>query len=106
MHMSSGNPMRKLAESELDRVASQFRLLGETMRLRILQAICDKKRTVGEIVEATGATQPNVSRHLALLAASGLIQREKEGHFVYYGLSDPLIVKLCQLVHAQLRERE
>jgi len=41
---------------------------GEPMRLKILQALCRKPRTVTEIVDTLGATQANVSKHLALLA--------------------------------------
>jgi DNA-binding transcriptional ArsR family regulator len=53
-------------------------------------------------VEATGATQSNVSKHLALLSTAGIITRQKEGQFVYYGMSNPLTMKLCELVHREL----
>ena len=92
---------RELTDAELDRVAHQFRILGEPMRLKILQVICAKPLTVNEIVAATGATQSNVSKHLSLLASAGVITRQKDAQFVYYGLSDPLTMKLCQLVHTQ-----
>lgn len=95
------NP-RKLTDAELDGVATQFRLLGEPMRLKILQTVCREPKTVTEIVEATGATQANISKHLALLAAAGILTRRKDGQCVYYGLTDPLTLKLCELVHTQL----
>jgi len=94
-----------LTDAELDRVAQQFRVLGEPMRLKILQVICAKPLTVTEIVNATGATQSNVSRHLALLASAGVITRQKDAQFVYYKLSDPLTMRLCELVHTQLLEQ-
>jgi ArsR family transcriptional regulator len=72
------------------------------MRLKILQAICARPLTVSEIVDATGATQSNISRHLSLLAAAGIIKRQKDGLFVYYGMSNPLTLKLCALVHKEL----
>lgn len=74
------------------------------MRLRILQAVCKEPRSVNDIVEATGATQANVSKHLALLAAAGILEREKDGQRVFYGVKDKLAVKLCELVRAQLTE--
>jgi DNA-binding transcriptional ArsR family regulator len=104
--MSSAQSPNVLKDPELEKVAAQFRLLGEPMRLKILQAICDKPRAVSEIVEVTGATQPNVSRHLALLAAAGVIQREKDGQFAYYSLRDPLTMKVCRLVHTQLFDQD
>jgi DNA-binding transcriptional ArsR family regulator len=103
--MSTSNKPRALTDQELDRVAQQFRLLGESMRLRILQVICRKPLTVNEIVEATGANQSNISKHLSLLASAGIITRQKNGQFVYYCLSDPMTLKLCELVHGQVAER-
>ena len=61
-----------------------------------------KPLTVGEIVVASGATQSNVSKHLALLASAGVIKRQKEGQFVYYGMSNPMTMRLCELVHNEL----
>ena len=100
--MSSAKSKRDLTDAELEKVAGQFRMLGETMRLKILQAICVRPLTVGEIVAATGATQSNVSKHLALLASSGVITRRKRGQFVSYGMSNPLTMKLCELVHKEM----
>ncbi len=97
---------RALTPAELEKVATQFRLLGEPMRLGILQLICSKPLTVGEIVSATGATQSNISKHLSLLASAGVITRQKDAQFVYYRLSDPLTLRLCELVHSQLFQRE
>jgi DNA-binding transcriptional ArsR family regulator len=93
---------RKLSDEELGHIARHFRLLGEPMRLKILQVVCKNPRTVSEIVTATDATQANVSKHLALLAAAGILQREKDGQCVYYGVKDQLVVRLCELVHARL----
>ena len=100
--MSKAKAARNLTDSELESVAAQFRVLGEPMRLKIMQALCQKPLAVGEIVAATGATQSNISRHLALLASAGVITRQKNGQFVYYAMSNPLTMKLCELVHKEL----
>lgn len=100
--MSTGKTRHLLSEDQLEEVALRFRLLGEPMRLRILQAVCGKPGTVGEIVAAVGATQANVSRHLALLAGAGILARQKDGQRVYYGMKDQLALKLCALVHKHL----
>ena len=92
-----------LSADELSHLAGRFKLLGEPVRLKILQSVCHAPRTVNEIVKATGSTQANVSKHLALLAAAGILNREKDGQRVYYGIKDKLVVKLCELVRAQLR---
>jgi ArsR family transcriptional regulator len=100
--MSTARTTRDLTDAELEKVAGQFRLLAEPMRLKILQALCARPLTVGEIVAATGATQSNISKHLALLRSAGIIERHKDGLFVYYGMSNPLTMKLCELVHKEL----
>jgi DNA-binding transcriptional ArsR family regulator len=100
--MSNSKKARILTDAELGKVAEQFRLLGEPMRLKILQALCVRPLTVGEIVSQTGATQSNISKHLSLLTSAGIITRQKEGQFVYYGMSNPLTMKLCELVHNEM----
>jgi len=100
--MSNKKKERLLTDGELAGVAQHFKLLGEPMRLKILQSVCREPRTVTDIVAATGATQANVSKHLALLAAAGILTRKKDGQCVYYGMKDPLTLKLCELVHTQL----
>ena len=100
--MSTRKTSRLLSEVQLEEVALRFRLLGEPMRLRILQAVCRQPHTVNEIVTAVGATQANVSKHLLLLAGAGILARQKQGQHVIYGMKDPLALKLCALVHKHL----
>jgi DNA-binding transcriptional ArsR family regulator len=102
--MSTAKIRRALTDAELEQIATHFRLLGEPMRLKILQAVCREPRTVNDIVAAVGATQANVSKHLALLAAAGILTRQKDGQCVYYGLKDALTLKLCALVHEQMAD--
>lgn len=80
----------------LERVSGYFALLAEPMRLRILNAICDEERSVSDIVERTGSTQTNVSRHLSLMHAKGVLVRRREGAMTFYGISDPAIISLCR----------
>ncbi len=102
--MSTGKFLRVMAGEDLDRMAVRFRMLGEPMRLKILQSVCKGPRTVNDIAAAAGSTQANVSKHLALLAAAGILTREKRGQCVYYGMKDQLVVKLCELVHTHLAD--
>lgn len=92
----------RMTSDELERIALQFRLLGEPTRLKILEAVCDRPRAVNDIVAVVNATQANVSKHLSLMTAAGLLTRDKRGQSVYYGLKNRLILKVCALMHAQL----
>jgi ArsR family transcriptional regulator len=91
-----------LSSGQLESVAALFKVLGEPMRLRILQTICHGPRHVGDIVASTGASQPNVSRHLGLLMHARVVERQRDGQRVVYALRDPLVTKLCELVCASL----
>jgi DNA-binding transcriptional ArsR family regulator len=78
--------------------AQRFRLLGEPMRLRILQALEAGERPVHEIVAVLDAGQPNVSKHLRALCQGGLVSSRREGLNIFYRIADPMVFKLCQLV--------
>jgi DNA-binding transcriptional ArsR family regulator len=86
-------------------VARYFSLLSEPTRLRILHAICQSEQSVSAIVIATGATQTNVSRHLALMHNAGVVRRRREGNAVYYGVADPELVSICRSVCVHIAAR-
>jgi ArsR family transcriptional regulator len=102
--MSKKKSVPAMTHDELTQIAGRFKVLGEPMRLKIMQAVCKQPRTVNDIVAATGSTQANISKHLALLAAAGVLEREKDGQCVYYGIKDRMVVQLCELVRAQLAD--
>ena len=81
-----------------DTVAGYFGVLAEPTRLKIMHALCQGEKTVGEVVEATGATQTNVSRHLGLMHRHGMVARRKDGTAVIYRIADPAMVELCREV--------
>jgi len=88
-----------------DAVARYFSLLSEPTRLRILHAICQSEQSVTAIVAATGATQTNVSRHLALLLRAGVVGRRRDGKTVYYAVADPDFVSICRSVCVRIAGR-
>lgn len=88
-----------------DAVAAYFGLLAEPTRLAILHAICNDELSVSAIVEATGATQTNVSRHLGLLHGAGVVSRRREGNTVHYRVVDPVFVDICRNVCVRIAGR-
>ena len=93
-----------LNDQALEIVARRFAVLAEPMRLRLIQALFDGEKNVTELVEASGGTQANVSRHLQTLIAAHVLDRRKEGLQVFYRISDPTIPKLCELVCGSLEK--
>lgn len=94
--------MTRLTREALEQVADRFRVLGEPTRLRLLDAMRNGARSVGDLVEATDAGQANVSKHLRLLHDAGLVGRRREGTTVFYHLADPSVLQLCDLVCGRL----
>jgi ArsR family transcriptional regulator len=72
----------------VDRLVSQLRAAGDETRVRLLVILKRGERTVKELTEVLGQSQPRVSRHLKVLAEAGLVSRNPEGAWVYYGLAD------------------
>lgn len=92
-----------LGEAALERIAQRFAVLGEPARLRLLAALDTEELTVNTLVERTGLTQANTSRHLQMLAQAGILARRKEGVQVFYRIADATIFDLCHIVCGALR---
>lgn len=71
--------------------------LGDTTRLRILQLLFERERTVGELVDLLGLPQARVSTHLACLRWCGYVRARKEGRRVWYQLADGRLIELLEL---------
>ncbi len=90
--------METLPDAALEQVAAYFQTLAEPSRLRILNALREQERSVGEIATLLGCSMANVSRHLSHLAQRGLIARTGRGASVFYRIADPAVYELCDLV--------
>jgi DNA-binding transcriptional ArsR family regulator len=97
--------MKRLDARAMDELARYFAALAVPMRLRILDALRDGEKNVGELTQATGCTQANVSKHLALLAQNGFVRKESRGTSAYYSIADPAIYALCDMVCGQIGRR-
>jgi DNA-binding transcriptional ArsR family regulator len=63
-----------------------FAALADPTRLRILALLRAMELSVGEIAQVLGQSQPRVSRHVKILAEAGLVERRREGSWVFLGL--------------------
>jgi ArsR family transcriptional regulator len=67
--------------------------LADPTRLRILALLRLMELSVGELAQVLGQSQPRVSRHLKILADAGVLERRKEGSWVFLTLADPALVE-------------
>ncbi len=71
----------------MDRILNALRAAGEPTRIRLLALLARSELTVSELTHILGQSQPRVSRHLKLLADAGLVERFREGNWVFYSMT-------------------
>lgn len=71
-----------------DTMLAAFRAAGEPTRLRILALLAEGERSVKDLTDILGQSQPRISRHLKLLADAGLVRRHAEGAWAFFSLAE------------------
>ena len=94
-----------LPEDLVELIARRFRVLGEPMRIKLLDSLRERDASVSELREATGASQQNVSKHLGVLLEAGIVGRRKDGNQVFYSIVDEGIFRLCEEVCGGLQRQ-
>ena len=95
-----------VAPVESDLLAKYFRVLGDPIRLRILDLVADQERSVGELAGLLGESQPKVSNHLACLRWCGFVVTRREHRTVYYRAADERVGAVIALGRQLLRDNE
>lgn len=85
--------------------AEILKVLASPRRLEILHRLADGPVDVGRLATDIGASQPNVSQHLSLLRSAGLVEAERDGREVHYRLTDPDVIRACDLMREVLGRR-
>ena len=94
-----------MQDKSLRLIADRFKVLSDPLRLALLHLLKEGERTVSTLVQETGASQANVSKHLQILRRAGLVERRKEGLMAWYSILDPSIFEICDLVCGRLSEQ-
>lgn len=87
-----------LSETMLEAAAQRFRVLGEPMRLRILQLLENGELPARAIAETLKTSESRVFRHLLALSQASLVDRRRNGLEVFYAIGDPFAIRICELV--------
>jgi DNA-binding transcriptional ArsR family regulator len=82
------------------RLIALTQALADPLRLDILRELLGGPATVSELTALTGATQPNISNHLALLRERGLVRATREGRQMRYEVLDPAVAALIEALAA------
>jgi DNA-binding transcriptional ArsR family regulator len=86
-----------------ERQASICKAFAHPTRLHLLDLIGKGERGVSEIQKKIGVTKANLSQHLTVLKAAGVISTRRNGKQVYVGLAIPEVKQACHLIHEVLR---
>ena len=86
-------------------IAGRFKLLGEPMRLRIIDRVRSGEVGVGALADELEASQQNISKHLQILHAAGILSRRREGNSVLYSLADSGMIEMCDQVCGNMEQQ-
>jgi DNA-binding transcriptional ArsR family regulator len=98
----------RLTDEAAGALAETFKLLGDTTRVRILDAIARTELCVRDIARLVSLSESAVSHQLRLLRGVRLVRPRRDGRMMFYALDDHHIVKLFEqgLDHVRERARE
>lgn len=85
--------------------AAVLKVIANDSRLIIVHRLHDGPCAVGELVKLVGSDQSTVSKHLAVLRATGIVADERRGNTVVYRLVTPCVVDFLDCASRVLRER-
>jgi DNA-binding transcriptional ArsR family regulator len=85
--------------------ADVLKTLANPRRLEMAHLLAEGPMTVGRLADHLALAQPNVSQHLALMRAAGVVETERSGREIRYRLADPDIIAACNLMRAALQRR-
>ena len=90
------------ASQVFEKAAELFRVMSAPMRLRIISALCNGEKNVGELLAVIDTTQPNMSQHLNTLYQAGVLGKRRDGVQIYYRIINKRVVSLCRTVCTQI----
>lgn len=87
-------------------IAAILKALGEDTRLRILRLISSQELAVTEVIDALGMPQSRISRHLAVLRRTGLVQDRREGNWIYYRMAEDELDSFARALWEAVRSNQ
>ena len=90
-------------EVEYQRSAVIGRALADPKRLCVLESLANGEVSVSDLSSVVGCQVPNMSQHLAVLRAAGLVTTRRDGSTVYYRLADPRVLEAFRLIQSIAR---
>ncbi len=93
---------RKKDDIDVPKTSKMLKAIADSDRLRLVLQLREGAKNVGTLADAIGAEIVNVSHHLGVMRASGLVKDRKVGRFVFYTLNPDMIHKNGSALHFRL----
>ena len=90
--------MDKIPLEKIHAASEGLRGIAHEVRLNVLCHLLTNSMWVAELMEATGASQSNLSQHLSKMRLMGILKNEKRGQQVYYSIAKPAFIDLVHVL--------
>jgi ArsR family transcriptional regulator len=88
----------RIEQERIERAAEVLKTVAHPLRLRIVELLESGEKSVTELKELLGVTQPLTSQHLSQMRMRGVLGSRREGSQVYYAIANPDVVKVIHCI--------
>ena len=88
----------KIDQARIERAAEVLKTVAHPLRLRIVELLELGEKSVNELKQLLGVTQPLTSQHLSQMRMRGVLGSRREGTLVYYSIANPDVVKVIHCI--------
>jgi ArsR family transcriptional regulator len=88
----------KIDQARIERAAEVLKTVAHPLRLRIVELLESGEKSVTELKDLLGVTQPLTSQHLSQMRMRGVLGSRREGVLVYYSIANPDVVKVIHCI--------
>jgi ArsR family transcriptional regulator len=88
----------KIDQARIERAAEVLKTVAHPVRLRIVELLETEERSVNELKELLGVTQPLTSQHLSQMRMRGVLASRRKGTLIYYSIANPDVVKVIHCI--------
>ena len=82
-----------------DEAVAMLKVLGNADRLLLLCQMAEQERTVGELEQLTGISQPTLSQQLGVLREAGVVETRREAKQIFYRLTEARAAQLIEALY-------
>ena len=93
-----GAAAERIEQDRIERAAAVLKTVAHPLRLRIVELLEGGERSVTELKELLGVTQPLTSQHLSQMRMRGVLASRRDGSQVYYSIANPDVVKVIHCI--------